>query len=149
MRRTMDAFIAAVDDARRRLSQKRGEDISMSKVIEMAGYGPGQRAGVFYHLNKRKKWPRGHKVPPEIVARLAQALEVDHEVLASAAQVAAGYTVRIPGGDLPAAYARFLKEAGDAEKAAVTARLLQIIADETARGVASAEETNSETVASK
>jgi hypothetical protein len=147
MRRTMDAFIAAVEDARHRLIRKEGQNVSMREVIRRAGYDDSQRAGVSYHLTTTKKWPNGHRVPPELVARLTgprrdgkgkpgeTVLPISHEELSSAAQVAAGYNLRVPGADLPTAYARFLgdHDVADGEKTEVTARLLQIIADETAR----------------
>jgi hypothetical protein len=135
MRRTMDAFIAAVEDARHRLIRKEGQNVSMREVIRRAGYDDSQRAGVSYHLNRNKKWPGGHRVPPELVARLAAVLPVSHEELSQAAQVAAGYNLRVPGSDLPTAYARFLgdHDVDEGEKREVTARLLQIIADESAR----------------
>lgn len=137
MRRTMDAFIAAVEDARHRLIRQEGQNISMRELIRRAGYDDSQRAGVAYHLNKNKKWVGGHKVPPELVARLAEVLPISHEELTKAAQVAAGYNLKVPGADLPAAYARFLgdHEIDEDEKREVTARLLQIIADETVRKV--------------
>src|SRR4051812_41446456 len=135
MRRTMDAFIAAVEDARHRLIRAEGQNVSMREVIRRAGYDDSQRAGVAYHLNRNKKWDGGHKVPPDLVARLAKVLPISHEELAQAAQVAAGYNLQVPGSDLPTAYARFLGDhlVADNEKHEVTARLLQIIADETAR----------------
>lgn len=137
MRRTMDAFIAAVEDARHRLRMMEDQDVSMREVIRRAGYTDEKRAGVAYHLNKKKRWPGGHKVPPELVARLASVLPISHEELARAAQVAAGYTIQISGADLPTAYVRFLgnTEVTDDEKREVTARLLQIIAEETSRKV--------------
>jgi hypothetical protein len=135
MRRTMDAFITAVEEARHRLIRKEGQNVSMREIIRRAGYDDSQRAGVAYHLNKNKKWPRGHSVPPDLVARLAQVLPISHDELLQAAQVAAGYNLQVPGGDLPTAYARFLgdEETTEEEKSQVTARILQIIADETAR----------------
>lgn len=137
MRRNMDAFIAAVDEAKRRYTRHTGEALSDRRLIELAGYPPAERAGVSYHLNRRKKWVKGHKVPPEIVARFAAALEgyTSHKELMEAAHMAAGYTVKVAGADLPTAYARFLgsSEVSNDEKQEVTARLLQIIADETAR----------------
>lgn len=108
--------------------------MSVRELIRRAGYTDSERAGVAYHLNTRKRWPSGHKVPPELVARLAAVLPISHEELARAAQVAAGYTVNVSGADLPMAYVRFLgdSDVGDQEKQEVTARLLQIIAEETA-----------------
>lgn len=140
MRRNMDAFIAAVEDARHRLIRQEGVNVSMREVIRRAGYSDGERAGVAYHLNRNKHWPSGHKVPPELVARLARVLPISHEELARAAQVAAGFTVDISGADLPTAYARFLgdRKVTKEEKREVTARLLQIIAEEAARSTPTA-----------
>lgn len=143
----MDAFIAAVDDARRRQGLAEGRDLSMSEIIRRAGYTPKERAGVFYHFDRKKQWRKGHKVPPELVARLTgprqdgasgPVLPISHEELARAAHLAAGYNVEVVGGDLPTAYARFLgdHEVTEEEKREVTARLLQIIADEHIRASA-------------
>jgi hypothetical protein len=140
MRRNMDAFIAAVEDARHRLIRQEGQNVSVREIIRRAGYSESERAGIAYHLNKARKWPKGHKVPPELVARLAAVLPISHDDLTRAAQIAAGYTMEVvSGSDLPSAYARFLgaPDVHDGEKQAVTARLLQIIAEETSRNAPS------------
>jgi hypothetical protein len=145
MRRTMDAFIAAVEEARHRLIRKEGQNVSMREVIRRAGLD-GKRGGVSYHFNKVKKWPDGHHVPPWLVAALTgprqdgkgkpgeTVLPISYEELAQAAQVAAGFNVPVPGGDLATAYARFLgdHDVDESEKNQTTARILQIIADESA-----------------
>lgn len=146
MRRTMDAFIAAVEDARQRLIRKEGQNVSMREVIRRAGLD-SKRAGVSYHFTKTKKWPDGHHVPAWLVAQLTgprqdgkgepgeTVLPISYEELSQAAQLAAGFTVRVPGADLPTAYARFLgdHDVDESEKSQITARILQIIADESAR----------------
>jgi hypothetical protein len=140
---TMDAFVETVEDARYRLSKQEGRTVSMREVLRRAGYTDAQRAGVFYHLNKQAEWPNGHDVPPELIARLTgprqdgqpgKVLPLSHEELTRAAQVARGYNIEMTGADLPAIYARFLgdREITEEEKRAVTSRLLQIIAQETA-----------------
>lgn len=139
----MDAFVEAVEDARYRLSKHEGRTVSMREVLRRAGYTDKKRAGVFYHLNKEKDWPKGHDVPPELIDRLTgprldgqpgKVLPISREELARAAQVARGYNIEMTGADLPAIYARFLgdHEITEDEKRAVTSRLLQIIAQETA-----------------
>lgn len=135
MRRTMDAFIQTVEDARRRLIREEGQNVSMREVIRRAGYSDGERAGVMYHLNTKATWPRGHKVPPDLVERLAPVLNITHEELARAAQVAAGYNVDVSVMDLPAAAARFFgdEDVTDEQRAAVAGRLLEIIAEDTRR----------------
>jgi hypothetical protein len=141
MRRTMDAFIQAVEDARRRLIREEGQNVSMREMIRRAGYTDSERAGVMYHLNTRATWPRGHKVPPELVERLAKVMPISHEELARAAQVAAGYNVDVSSLDLPAAAARYFddREVPDGQRALVVARLLEIIADDAVRRARSAD----------
>lgn len=135
MRLTMDAFIQAVEDARHRLIRAEGQNVSMREIIRRAGYSDAERGGISYHFNKKTKWPKGHKVPPDLVERLSKVLPISHDELARAAQVAAGYNVKVSGADLPVAFARFLGdiEVDANEKAVVIARLLQIMADETPR----------------
>src|ERR687883_493716 len=100
MRRTMDAFVRAFEDARQRLIREEGRNVSVRE---------------------------------EVVRRLAAVLPVSEEELTQAAQVAAGYNVvERPRADLPLVVARFFgdKDVSDEEKQEVSARLLQIIADE-------------------
>jgi hypothetical protein len=135
---TMDAFISAVEDARYQLSRKEGRDISVRQLLERAGYTGGKRAGAQYHLNRTKEWKGGHKVPHDLVVRLAEVLPISYQELRQAAQLAAGYTIEVTdarGADVPAAFARMLgdSEVSPAKKAETTARLLQIIAAETAK----------------
>jgi len=134
----MDAFVRAFEDARQRLIRDEGRNVSVREVIRRAGFDDSQRAGVAYHLNPRKEWPRGHNVPAEVVRRLAAVLPVSEEELMRAAQVAAGYNVvERPWADVSVVVARFFgdKDVSDQEKQEVSARLLQIIADEATRRV--------------
>jgi hypothetical protein len=131
----MDVFVQAVEDARRRLIREEGQNVSVREVIRRAGYSDSERAGVMYHLNTRANWPRGHKVPPDLVERLSKVLPISHEELARAAQVAAGYNIDVSSTDLPAAAARFFgdDEVTEEQRAAVVGRLLEIIAEDAHR----------------
>jgi hypothetical protein len=136
MRHTVDAFIQAVDDARRQLIRQEGRDVSERELIRRAGFDESQRAGVSYHLNPRINRIRGHKVPAEIVRRLASVLPISEEDLARAAQVAAGFNVvDTSSSDVAFVVARYFgdEEVTEEEKRATTARLLQILAEESQR----------------
>jgi hypothetical protein len=135
---TVDAFIEAAEDARRRLISSEGRDVSWREVIRRAGFPDDKRAGVAYHLNPNIDRARGHNVPPEIVTRLAEVLPISEPELARAARIAAGYNVTddAEGTDVTGVVSRFYGDdtVSEDEKAEVTARLLQIIAEETRRG---------------
>jgi hypothetical protein len=136
MRHTVDAFIQAVEDARRQLIRQEGRDVSVRELIRRAGFAESQRAGVAYHLNPRIDRSRGHKVPPELVTRLAAVLPISEEDLARAAQVAAGFNVvDTSSSDIAFVVARYFgdEEVSDEEKQATTARLMQIITEELQR----------------
>jgi hypothetical protein len=133
MRHLMDAFQQAVDEARRQLIRDEGQNVSVRELIRRAGFDDSRRASVARHLNPNQPWPKGHKVPPEIVRALAGVLPISESDLMTAAQVAAGYRVR--GGeerDLGFEVARFLGDEGvsEGEKARLRARLLQIVAED-------------------
>lgn len=134
----MDAFIQAVEDARRQLIRREGRDVSIRELIRRAGFPDSRRAGVAYHLNPRIDRSRGHKVPPDVVEGLARALApvVSEEDLARAAQVAAGFNVvDTSSSDVAFVVARYFgdEEVSEEEKRATTARLLQILAEESQR----------------
>lgn len=135
---TVDAFIEAAEEARRQLIRNEGQDVSWREVIRRAGYPESKRAGVAYHLNPNVDRPRGHNVPPDIVSNLAKVLPISEQELSRAARIAAGYNVVDEAGepDVAAVVSRFYgDEAVSAEqKAEVTARLMQIIAEEIRRG---------------
>lgn len=137
MRDTVDAFIEAVEQARRQLIRDEGRNVSMREVIRRAGYDESERSGIAYHLNPNIDRSRGHKVPADIVRRLAAVLPISEEDLARAAQVAAGYNVVLENEspDLPVIVARFYEDASvsDEEKQKVTADLLRILSDEARR----------------
>lgn len=140
MRHLVDAFISAVEDARRELIRQEGRAVSVRELIRRAGFPDSRRASVAAHLNPRIDRPQGHRVPPDIVKGLAEALSsvISEDELARAAQAAAGYTVTDTSSpDVAFVVSRFYGDEGvtDEEKAAVTARLLQIIAEETSRNV--------------
>jgi hypothetical protein len=132
----MDAFIQAVDDARRRLIREEGRNVSLREIIRRAGYSEKERPSVFYHLNQNRHTGEGsHRVPDELVTRLAQVLPITEGELRKAARVSAGFNVADEGPDVAYVVARFFSDENVSaeEKRAVTARLLQIIADETIR----------------
>lgn len=136
---TVDAFIEAAEEARRQLIRSEGRDVSWREVIRRAGFPDDKRAGVAYHLNPNIDRARGHNVPPEIVARLAAVLPISEQELARAARVAAGYNVddEAESTDVARVVSRFYGDetVTEEEKAEVTARLLQIIAEESRRGL--------------
>jgi hypothetical protein len=136
---TVDAFIEAAEEARRQLIRSEGRDVSWREVIRRAGFPDDKRGGVAYHLNPNIDRARGHNVPPEIVARLAAVLPISEQELARAARVAAGYNVTDideESADVAGVVSRFYGDetVTEDEKAEVTARLLQIIAEESRRG---------------
>lgn len=136
MRHTVDAFIQAVEEARRALIRQEGRDVSVRELIRRAGFPESRRAGVSYHLNPRINRERGHKVPADIVTKLAAVLPISEEELARAAQVAAGFNVIDTSSSDPAfVVARYFgdEEVSEEEKRATTARLLQILAEESQR----------------
>lgn len=133
MRSAMDTFQQAVEDARRQLIREKGRNVSVRELIRMAGFEESRRSTVAKHLNPNLTWPKGHRVPPEIVSALAAVLPISEADLMKAAQQAAGYVVpttteRNLGYDV----ARFLgdTEVAPDEKAQLRAELLRILADD-------------------
>jgi hypothetical protein len=132
----VDAFIQAVEEARRALIRLEGQDVSEAELLRRAGYSKNQMPGAYYHLNPRVTRKGGHKVPAELVQRLASVLPISEEDLSRAAQVAAGFNVvDTSSSDVAFVVARYFgdEEVSDEEKRATTARLLQIIAEESQR----------------
>ena len=132
IRHLMDAFQRAVDEARRQLIRDEGQNVSVRELIRRAGFADSRRASVARHLNPNQPWPKGHKVPPDIVRALAGVLPISESDLMTAAQVAAGYRVRgDEERDLGFEVARFLgdEEVPEEEKAQLRRRLLQIVAE--------------------
>src|SRR4051794_32496873 len=135
MRHLMDAFQQAVDEACRQLIRDERQNVSVRELIRRAGFD-SRRASVARHLNPNQPWPRGHKVPPEIVRALAAVLPISESDLMKAAQLAAGYRVRgDEERDLGFEVARYLgdEEVPEEEKARLRARLLQIVAEDLQR----------------
>lgn len=143
---TMDAFQRAVDDARRQLGLTEGRQVSLSELLRLAGFserpleGGGLTIkGARYHLEPGNNAARkgGHRVPAELVTRLATVLPIGEDELRRAAQVAAGFTVRLDTGDpdIPTLLARYLgdEEVTEQEKQELAARVLQVIAEQSAR----------------
>ena len=136
IRHLMDAFQRAVDEARRQLIRDEGHNVSVRELIRRAGFDDTRRASVARHLNPNQPWPKGHKVPPDIVRSLAAVLPISESDLMKAAQVAAGYQVRgDEQRDLGVEVARFLGDEAvpEEEKARLRARLLQLIAEDLQR----------------
>lgn len=138
---TMDAFIQAVDEARERLIRERGENVSVRELIRLAGFDDSQRPGVAYHLNRhRHTGDRPHRVPVDIIKKLARVLPITEDELMRAAAVASGLNVvdqDVLASDVTYVIARFF---GDEtvtpdERQATVARILQIIAEQTAKQV--------------
>ena len=132
----MDAFQQAVDQARRQLIRQEGQNVSVRELIRRAGFHDSRRASVARHLNPNQPWPKGHRVPPEIVRALAAVLPISESDLMQAAQVAAGY--RVHDGeprDLGFEVAQFLsdEEVSEEEKARLRAQLLQLVAEDLQR----------------
>lgn len=144
---TMDAFQRAVEDARRQLGISQGRQVSVSEMLRLAGFsdtasdasGGLTIKGARYHLEEGNNRMRkgGHRVPAELVTRLARVLPISEEELRRAAQVAAGFNVQHDTGraDLPTILARYLgdNEVSEREKIETTTRMLQIIAEQQAR----------------
>jgi len=132
----MDAFQQAVDQARRQLIREEGQNVSLRELIRRAGFDDSRRASVARHLNPNQPWPKGHRVPPDIVRALAAVLPISESDLMQAAQVAAGYWVRDEEPrDLGFEVARFLgdEEVSEEEKARLRAQLLQLVAEDLQR----------------
>jgi hypothetical protein len=133
MATVVDPFIQAVDEARRNLIREEGANVSIRELIRRAGYTEQQRPGIAYHLNpNRHSGERPHHIPRHMVERFARALRVPEEDLARAAAAAAGHNVverDVP--DVVYSVTRFYgdEQVTDEERAAATARILQIIAD--------------------
>jgi hypothetical protein len=132
----MDAFQQAVEQARRQLIREEGRNVSVRELIRRAGFDDSRRASVARHLNPNQPWPKGHRVPPEMVRALAAVLPISESDLMQAAQVAAGYRVRDEAPrDLGFEVARFLSdvEVSEEEKARLRAQLLQLVAEDLQR----------------
>lgn len=137
---TMDAFIQAVEDARRELIRTEGRNISVRELIRRAGFDDSQRPGVAYHLNpNRHTGERPHRVPIELIEKLAPVLHVSVAHLSRAAAVASGLNVvdRDIYSPSEVAYvvSRFFgnEEVSGVERQETTARILQIIAEQQRR----------------
>jgi hypothetical protein len=131
----MDAFQQAVEDARRELIRQEGRNVSQAEIIRRAGL-ESRRATVARHFNPNISWPKGHRVPADIIRALAPALKVPEAELMKAAHTAAGYPSHAEDRvDLGYEVARFLgdEEVSPEEKAALRVRLLQIIQEDLAR----------------
>jgi hypothetical protein len=139
MQHIVDAFIQAVEDARRELIRREGQNISIRALIRRAGFDEAKRSGVAYHLNpNRHRGERPHRVPVELIERLAQVLPISEEELSRAAAIASGLNVvdtDVTASDVRYVVSRFYgsDEVTPEERAAATSHILQVIAEETSR----------------
>lgn len=136
---TMDAFIQAFEEARARLISIRGRNVSVRELIREAGFDDSRRPGVAYHLNpNRHTGERPHRVPVEVIQKLAAVLPISEEELSRAAAVASGLNVvdrDVLDSDVTYVVARFFgdERVGEDEMEAAKSRILQIIASQTAQ----------------
>lgn len=139
MQPIVDAFIQAVEDARRELIRREGRNISIRSLIRRAGFDEAKRSGVAYHLNpNRHRGERPHRVPVEVIERLAEVLPISEEELSRAAAIASGLNVvdlDVTASDVRYVVSRFYgsDEVTPEERAAATAHILQVIAEETSK----------------
>lgn len=125
----MDEFAQTVEDARLRLSQAEGRNVSVRELARRAGVSNSTLA---YNLSD-KRAAEGRRVSGDLVRKLAAVLPVSEGDLMRAAQLAAGYEVRgDEQPDLGFEVARYLdrEDVGDAEKIDLMARLQEILAGE-------------------
>lgn len=141
----MDPFIEAFEAARARLIADERQSISVREVLRRAGITDSERPGASYHLNPRRHTgERPHQVPPDLVTKLARVLPVSVADLEDAARRSAGFRQieeRPSRTDVTYIVQRFFgdDEVTDEERQAVTARLLAILADESAKHVRTAD----------
>jgi hypothetical protein len=124
-----DAFAQAVEDARQRLSQAEGRNITVGELARRPGIN---RRTLDYNLSPERS-SDGRKIDPKLVRAVAAVLPINEAERSRAAHVAAGYQVRgdeIP--DLGYEVARFLDrdDVDDEAKRELTARLAEIVAAE-------------------
>src|SRR4051794_32146807 len=91
-----DPFVEAYEAARSRLAAAEGKNISTREVLRRAGYSERERARVSYHLTSGRKYTGNHRVPPEIIDRLAAVLPGSREELTEGARRAAGLGTESP-----------------------------------------------------
>lgn len=124
-----DAFAQAVEDARQRLSQQEGRNISDRELARRAGVN---HRTLSYNLSPDRA-SSGRKINPDLVRALAKVLPISEADLSRAAHVAAGYQVRgDEQPDLGYEVARFLDrdDVDEDAKRELTARLAEIVAAE-------------------
>jgi hypothetical protein len=138
---TVDAFIEAVEHARSELIRREGRNVSVRELIRRAGFTDSQRPGVAYHLNpQRHTGRRPHRIPADVIARLASVLPITEEELSRAAAVASGLNVveqDVTASDVRYIVSRFYgsDDVTPEERARATAHILAIIAEESAKEV--------------
>jgi len=95
----MDPFERLVTEAKDRLSEREGREISWRELARRAGYDDGREWGVFRNAIRPQRDRRsdgqraeGRRPNPEVVRRLAKVLPVTELELNRAAAATAGYT---------------------------------------------------------
>jgi len=91
-----DPFVEAYEQARSRLAAAEGRNISTREVLRRAGFSEKERAKVSYRLVSERRHTGQHRVPPEIIDRLAQVLPGSREELTEGARRAAGLGTETP-----------------------------------------------------
>lgn len=125
----MDEFAQTVEDARIRLSQAEGRNISVRELARRAGVSNSTLA---YNLSDTRA-AEGRRVSGDLVRKLAAVLPVNEADLMRAAQLAAGYEIRGDDEpDLSFEVARYLDrdDVGEEQKIELMARLQEILAAE-------------------
>ena len=96
----MDPFEQLVTEAKDRLSQREGREVSWREIARRAGYDDSREWGVFRNAIRPQRDRRadgqraeGRRPNPEVVRRLAKVLPVTELELNRAAAATAGYTV--------------------------------------------------------
>jgi len=133
----VDAFIRAVDAAWDRLNRIEGRTVPVRELCRRAQASAALQAKVFYHLNRKRQWVEGHRVPREVIDLLASQLPIEDEELLRAASLAAGFTVELGVGDGAPdlhirAIARFWErdDVDEDRKAAVYEQLMDVLREE-------------------
>lgn len=101
----VDPFEQLVTEAKDRLSEREGQDISWRELARRCGYDDAKEWGVFRNAIRPQRARRsdgqrgeGRRPNPEVVRRLARVLPVSELELNQAAAETAGYTVTMAAG---------------------------------------------------
>lgn len=130
-----DPFAQAVESALQRLIRAEGHNISQRELARRAGVN---YRTLHYNLSPQRQ-ATGRRIDPKLAQKLAAVLPVSEDELMRAAQAAAGY--KLPEPELPPDpgdfVVRFLDNGAvpEADKAALRARLMNILAEEMNREI--------------